>query len=87
MIFLSMTPLQVALRNAFYNALADVDVCDFPELAEVRITLSNIEEEKEINISLVYDGDEKAYRVSGSKIDIHPYILGEIVDLTLEGDL
>ena len=80
-----MTALASVLRCALESALAHVEPTDFPELAEMTITLSNLTEAKEIHVSMTWDNDERAYRMS-VKEDTFPFILGD-EDLILEDDL
>lgn len=80
-----MTSVKDVLRQALENALAHVEPTDFPEIMEVSITLSNLCTEKGIHISLVYDGDEQAYRFA-EKVEVHPYLEND-VELILEENL
>ena len=80
-----MTPMESVLRSALESAFAEMDPAAFPELAELKITLSNLTEATEINVSLYWDDEVRQYRMATKK-DTYPFIMdGD--DLTLEGDL
>ena len=77
--------MESVLRSALESAFAEMDVAAFPEIAELKITLSNLTEATEINVSLCWDDDERKYRMTTKK-DVYPFIMdGE--DLELEDDL
>ena len=80
-----MTALASVLRCALESALAHVEPTDFPELAEMTITLSNLTEAKEIHVSMTWDDEVRQYRMATKK-DVYPFIL-DGCDLELEDDL
>ena len=80
-----MTPMESVLRCALESAFAEMDPATFSEIAELKITLSNLTEATEINVSLYWDDEIRQYRMMTKK-DVYPFIL-DGCDLELEDDL
>ena len=80
-----MTPMASVLRCALESAFAKMDPTTFPEIAELKITLSKLTETTEINLSLCWDDEIRQYR-KATKKDVYPFIL-DGCDLELEDDL
>lgn len=78
--------LQDALRNAMEFILAHVEPVDYPEVVDVKVSLSNMEEEVIYSIHLIVEDDGK-YSFGLVKKEIEPYLPFEDIDLCLEDDL
>ena len=78
--------LQDALRQAIENIIAHVDPVEYPEVVDVRVSLSNMEEEVIYSIHLTVE-DDGSYLFDLVKKEIEPYLPFEEVDLILEDDL
>ena len=78
--------LQDALRNAMEFILAHVEPVDYPEVVDVKVSLSNMEEEVIYSIHLTVE-DDGSYSFDVVKKEIEPYLPWDVCDLTLEDDL